>query len=94
MMRFVLYRALAGVLVPMAIMIMVQLENWTGEILIWKLDLISLILWPSSILTMAIHGESLSSFGILVVSISVGLNVVLYSALGAASWFWFGQLRN
>ena len=86
MMRFVMYWALASVVVPVAILIVSELQGGVFE---WPY--LALILWPSSILMGAIYGPIWSAFGLLVLAISIGLNVALYSAVGAVFWLLFGR---
>lgn len=82
-----MYWALAGVLVPVAILIAVQIENWT-KVLIWRLDLVSLALWPSSIMLMAL--EVIHQpwwWPPFVYTVSISINVILYSVVGTLVWF-------
>jgi hypothetical protein len=80
MMRFVMYWALAGILVPVAILTVDELQG------VFQWPYLAVALWPSSILTMAIQEGASTSFKILVLAISIGVNVVLYSAVGTAVW--------
>ena len=86
MMRFVMYWALANVAVPVAILIVSEHQGGVFE---WPY--LALILWPSSMLMGAIYGPVWSAFGLLVLAISIGLNVVLDSAVGSVSWFLFNR---
>ena len=85
-MRFVMYWALAGVAVPVAIIIVGGLQGGVFE---WPE--LAVVLWPSWILNAATYGRELSAFGLLVLAISIGLNVALYSAVGAVFWLLFGR---
>ena len=91
MKRFVMYWALAGVLVPVTIVLVSRLQDGVFE---WP-DL-AVILWPSSIMLMAL--EAIHQpwwWQIVVPAISIATNVVLYSTVGAVLWlFWrlFGRL--
>lgn len=92
MMRFVMYWALAGLLVPVAILI-IALYLW--DIFDWEYSVVTL--WPSSIMLMALDTLDQPPWWwvIVVVGIAVGTNVVLYSIVGAVLWlFWkmFGRL--
>lgn len=85
MKRFVFYWALAGLLVPVAIMLVTRLQ---GGVFKWPYLMIAL--WPSVVFYAAadaFENPSLSSLAIMG-TISIGLNVLLYSVVGALVW-WF-----
>ena len=86
MMRFVVYCALAGALVPVAIIIIAQLQ---GGVFQWPY--VAVVLWPSWIFMGATYERELTVFGILVLAISIAINVVLYSAVGVLFWLLFGR---
>ncbi len=83
MMRFVMYWALAGLLVSVAILI-IALYLW--DIFDWEYSVVTL--WPSSIMLMALDTLDQPPWWwvIVVVGIAVGTNVVLYSTVGAVLW--------
>ena len=86
MKHMVMYWALAGVIVPLAILGIAHLQGGVFE---WPY--LAIALWPSSILTMAIQKEGLSLFNILVPTVSIALNVIWYSVLGAIFWLLVGR---
>lgn len=91
MIRFVMYWALAGLFIPVVILIIAQ---YLWDIFEWPYLVVAL--WPSSIMLMAL--EAIHQpwwWQIVVPAISIGTNVVLYSTVGAMLWlFWrlFGRL--
>ena len=83
---FVKYWALAGLLVPVAIMMVGRLQGGVFE---WPY--LAVALWPSWIMAGAIDAfedTPLSSI-LIILTISIGLNVFLYSAVGALVWWFF-----
>ena len=84
MLRVVRYWALAGLLVPVIILLITWLQGGVFE---WPS--LGLVLWPSWYLAAA--GDVKPSpdplIGGLFLLISVALNVVLYSVMGAALWW-------
>jgi hypothetical protein len=85
MKRFVFKWAIAGLLVPVIILLIARLQ---GGVFRWPY--LAVILWPSWIMAGAIDASENPplSFIIFVLGISIGLNVVLYSVLGVLVW-WF-----
>ena len=82
---FVKYWALTGLLVPVAILIVTQLQ---GGIFEWPY--LAIALWPSVFIYAAVDAFDNPSLISLIVSltISIGLNMILYSLFGAiVSWF-------
>ncbi len=79
MMRVVMYWALAGVSIPLAILIVGKLQG------VFEWPYLAVTLWPGSILLMAIQHPDVA-FQILVLAISIATNVVLYSTVGAVFW--------
>lgn len=83
MSRFVMYWALAGLLIPVAILI---IARYLWDIFEWPYPVVTL--WPSSIMLMAL--DTLNHppwwWSIVVIGISVGTNVILYSTVGAVLW--------
>ncbi|MBZ0160621.1 hypothetical protein [Candidatus Methylomirabilis sp.] len=82
MTRFVMYWTLAGLLIPVVIFI---IARYLWDIFDWPY--LGVVLWPSSIMLMAletIHQRWWEP--IVVVAISVGSNVVLYSTVGGVLW--------
>lgn len=81
-----IYWALAGFLVPVAILIVTWLQGGVFE---WPY--LGLILWPSWIIAAAsdVYAEPpMLSTTIIYLTISIGLNVIWYCVLGAfVSWF-------
>src|SRR5438270_1267232 len=77
------YWALAGVLVPVAIMIVTKLQGGVFE---WPYLMIAL--WRSVVIYAAVDAFDNPPLTSLIVSfaISIGLNVVLYSTIGAVIW--------
>jgi len=86
MKRFVLYWALAGLAVPLVILV----AHWLriGPYVIP--DHLKIMLWPSSIVTMALQKAN-PVFAAAVLIASITLNVGVYSAVGALLW-WVGKL--
>ena len=81
MIRFVSYWAIAGFLVPVAIMIIGELQGGVFE---WPE--LGVILWPTWPMMGATYGREWTAFGILILLFSVAINVVLYSAVGVILW--------
>jgi hypothetical protein len=79
------YWALAGFLVPVTILVVGRLQGGVFE---WPY--LAVAIWPSWIMAGAIDAfedPPLSSI-LIILTISIGLNVVLYSAIGAMiGWF-------
>jgi hypothetical protein len=78
MKRFVMYWAIAGVLVPVMILLVppqVRLHPF-----------IILLLWPSGFGTMALGNTDLATT-ILLISFLIVVNVVIYSAVGMVFWW-------
>src|SRR5439155_10759654 len=85
------YWALAGFLVPVAIIIVGRLQGGVFE---WPY--LAVALWPSWIMAGAIDAfedPPLSSI-LIILTISIGLNVLLYSAVGALAWWFFGLFER
>ncbi len=80
MIRFVMYWALAGLFIPVVILIISQ---YLWDIFEWPYLVVAL--WPSSIQLMAIHEPDVT-FTVIVLGISIGINVLLYSVVGAVLW--------
>jgi hypothetical protein len=85
MVRAFFYWAAAGVGVPVLILVLAHLQG--GVISAPRL---AIALWPSAILLRAVHDAS--PFAILASLISIGLNVVWYTAVGTMVWL-FCRLR-
>src|SRR3989442_12892005 len=83
MKRFLIHWAIGGFLVPVVVLIVhmlrVGLHKVPGSLIV--------LIWPSSIMTMAIQNQGIG-FAIVVLTISITINIILYSAVGAAFW-WF-----
>lgn len=89
MMNFIMYWALAGFLIPVAIVIIGVYQG------VFQWPYLAVALWPSWILLGATIDREWTAFGIAVVVISIGINVVLYSGVGAVLWLlwsWFSKL--
>ncbi len=84
MMRVLRYWAVAGLFVPVLFMLIAQLEG-PGRVL-YELDSVRLILWPSWIMMGGTYGIEFTALGILVLALSIGINVFLYMAVGAIFW--------
>ena len=82
MIRFVMYWALAGLLAPLVILIVSELQGGVFE---WPY--LAVGLWPSWIMLGATYEREFTTFGILVLTISIAINVILYSAVGTLVWF-------
>ncbi len=82
MKRAIMYWALAGAFVPVAIIIVSQIQGGVFE---WPR--LAATLWPSWILMGATYEREFTAFGILVLTISITLNVILYSVVGIMWWF-------
>ena len=89
MLRLVMYWALAGALIPVTVIIIGQFEEFLGTTFSWME--FAVFLWPSWILMGATYERELSAFGILVLAISIAINVLLYSAVGAIAWFVYNR---
>ncbi len=90
MTRFVAYWALAGLFIPLCILVTTQIENWVGDFFAWRLDLIAVIFWPSSLMLMALDAVHQPWWWApFVYALSISINVILYSAIGSVLWlFW------
>lgn len=51
-----------------------------------SLEDLMLVLWPSSILTMANDGAKPGALSYLIVAVSIAINALLYSGIGACLW--------
>ncbi len=87
MKRFAMYWALAGAFVPAAIIVISQLQGG-----VFKWPYLALLFWPSWIFMGGTYEREFSAFGILVLAISIGINILLYVVVGVALWFSFGRL--
>ncbi len=94
MRRFVMYWALTGILVPVVVIALGELEVVLGKAFLW-LD-VAIYLWPSWIVAGALEAVHQPWWWVIVViAISIGTNVVLYSIVGAVLWLLrrlFGRL--
>jgi hypothetical protein len=86
MLHFVMYWALTGIFVPVVIIIVGQLQGGVFE---WPY--LAVALWPSWIIMGATYGREVSTFGLLVLVISIVINMALYSVVGAVFWLLFGR---
>jgi len=82
--------ALAGVLgllVPLVCELVFYVHPFlAGTWLLW--------IWPSSIQLMVLEGKGISWVGVIIVfTISIGINVVLYAGVGWLAGFTYSQLR-
>lgn len=82
MKRAIMYWALAGVLVPVAIIIVGGMQGGVFE---WPE--LAATLWPSWIFMAGTYGREFTATGILVLVISLTVNVILYSVVGIICWF-------
>ncbi len=89
MIRFIRYWALAGVLVPVGI---ITIAHFQGGVFEWPY--LGLVLWPSWIFMAATYEQEFTAFGILVLTISIAINVVLYSGIGALVWLLLGRPKK
>jgi hypothetical protein len=80
MTRFIMWGAVAGLTIPVIILILHFLKV-SHHIP----DYLKLILWPSSIMTLGVQGAD-SVVAMLFVATSIALNVGLYAAIGALVW--------
>ena len=91
MRRFVLLWGLAGLLVPVIIIIIGRLQGGA-----FRWPYLAVILWPSWIMAGALdsfENPPLSSI-VIILAISNGLNVILYAAVGAAFWWMFYRFHK
>ena len=90
MIRFVMYWALTGLVVPVAITIASRLQGG-----VFKWPELALVAWPSWILLGVTYEREFTVFGVLVLGISIAINVIVYSAVGSAlwlCWLWLSRL--
>lgn len=82
MKRFVMYWTLAGVLVPITILLVTWLQ---GGIFEWPY--LALALWPTSVIYAAAdsYQNPQASVVIIFLMISIGLNAAIYSYIGVIS---------
>lgn len=84
MRRWVLYWALAGILIPEALFLDTMIREGIGPT-----DYLLPFLWPSSILLMITECADCrgwSVFGVVVLLVAAAINVILYTILGVISW--------
>jgi hypothetical protein len=70
--------AIGGLVVPLVVLLVTELQ---GGVFAWPR--VALILWPSSLMMMGIEGQKGGIFRPLVFLVAVGINVALYSVVGA-----------
>jgi len=83
MWRTVRWWALAGFIVPFAVYLDAEIRGGGTPL--------SVLVWPGGFLTMAIRRFDL--FAVVVISIAITSNVVLYSAIGLIWWLLFRRTR-
>jgi hypothetical protein len=92
MFRFVVISALAGIVVPGALLVARQVITGAGDLsvgLMW----LTIALWPSSIMLMGTADEeALSSTAAWIYVASITVNALIYAGLGAA--LCYGLNRN
>jgi hypothetical protein len=86
MIRFVMYWAVTGALVPLAIIVIAQLQRG-----VFRWPELAVAFWPSSIILIGTYEREFTFFGIFAVVISIAINVLLYSAIGAVLWLLFAR---
>jgi hypothetical protein len=74
--------ATAGVLIPLTLTVCTWIEFWIDIKRIPLTLLYGHYLWPSRILLMAIHHDHFSISTVIILSVSVGANVLLYTMIG------------
>jgi hypothetical protein len=94
MKRFVVYWALAGVLVPITILFVDRLQGG-----VFVSPYLALALWPTSVIYAAADSYQNPQASVVVISllISIGLNAAIYSYVGLNIWrLWllFGERRR
>ena len=89
--RSVAYWAIGGLVVPVAILF---LNEFHGRALYWPR--LAFALWPSSLILMALEGKGgiLTPSGFMVFVISIGINVALYSLVGALAGLLSSLVRH
>ncbi len=87
MTRFIMYWALAGAFVPVLVLILGQAEAFLGRVFDWLA--FAVFVWPSWIFMGATYGREFTPMGILILLISLAVNVLLYTAVGALFWVIF-----
>lgn len=84
MIRMTRWWALAGLVIPLAWI------AFRGDGGLFSSPRLVLLTWPTSwLLWIVQYEEEFTPFGISVYAISIGLNVLLYSILGALVWLAF-----
>ena len=81
-----MYWALAGILVPLIILFIDQLQ---GGVSMWPE--LTITLWPASILLLATDCAGLTLFAMATVTIAIIANVVVYSVVGVLAWWIYWQ---
>jgi hypothetical protein len=89
MMRLVMYFGLAGFLVPAILMVLSTVDPLRRRVLWWLLW--GFYVWPSAILLGATYEHELTALGIFVLALSIAMNMLLYSAVGAVAWLLFAR---
>ncbi len=79
--RQILPWSLVGLFVPIFFIVGNLLLDRGSVGLGW--ENVMIVLWPSSFLLMALHGESFTGSVLLIYTIAVGTNVIIYSVVGA-----------
>lgn len=85
MRRALTYWALAGVVVPVALLVIAFLQGG-----VFAEPYLLIALWPAAIFLMGIQDSS--AFAVLVLVVAVGINVVWYMAFGVTVRLLFGPL--
>jgi hypothetical protein len=73
--------AIAGAVVPIVVLVVAWLQ---GGVFRWPY--LGLVFWPSWIMLMATSGREGSTASLAVLRVSIALNVLLYSGIGAVIW--------
>jgi hypothetical protein len=85
MRKWITYCAIAGALIPLAIIIVHQFQPLINSYFV-------VFLWPSGLGTMGLQKASAST--IYLIAFLIGLNAVVYSVVGLVVWYISKLLRR
>jgi len=94
--RFVLCFAAAGVIIPFTLFLLLQLVIALPFSISWDIFFITLLMmfWPGSFALMALHNEPwYSLIGLLLFAIHLPINALMYSIIGASTWYGLHRRR-
>jgi hypothetical protein len=85
--KWIFWWAAAGLLVPTVLLL-----NWL--VLGHGFGTTEVVLWPSSMITMALESQPNVATIVVVYAIAIATNIMLYSMVGAVMWLFIAQFRR